>query len=371
VRIYWFWPYVHADQLVLPAAVPRPGDHLLLHTMRNRISASDVARLPIELAETLANPTDTRERSFSWMVSRATTYVQRVLQRDRTLRAGNFDVCHIVFSNYFIDGLDFRRIARGTPLVFEVHDVVTHETRVPRRVERRLLALLYNAPGRIIVRHEVVRDGLVEEFGVDTERITVVPWHVPVVPTVPRTAPNASPTVLLFGTLRRNKGVAELLRAVEKLTDLPDAHFVFAGRGFPDIEELIRDAARRDSRITFEQGYVSASRKHELYSAADIVVLPYTEFPSASAVLCDAYAYHVPVVATDVGGLGASVRSEQTGWVVPPSDADALATALAAALRDPSTWQRASANAARIAAERSPDRTAAILRSLYDEVVGR
>jgi glycosyltransferase involved in cell wall biosynthesis len=100
-------------------------------------------------------------------------------------------------------------------------------------------------------------------------------------------------------------------------------------------------------------------------------VLPYTEFPSASAVLCDAYAYHVPVVATDVGGLGASVRSEQTGWVVPPSDTDALATALGAALGDPSAWQRASANAARIAAERTPERTAAILRSLYDEAAGR
>jgi glycosyltransferase involved in cell wall biosynthesis len=371
VRIYWFWPYVHADQLMLPAAVPRPGDHLVLHTMRNRIAASDVAGLPIELAATLAAPSDTRERSPSWMASRATTYVQRVMQRHRALRVGKFDVCHVVFSNYFIDGLDFRRIARRMPLVFEVHDVVPHQTRVPARIERGLLSLLYGAPGRIIVRHEVVRDGLVREFGVDAGRVTVVPWHVPVVPSIARNAPNASPMVLFFGTLRRNKGVAELLRSIEKLADLQTASFVFAGRGFPDVEELIRDAARGDSRITFEQGYVSASRKHELYSAADIIVLPYTEFPSASAVLCDAYAYRVPVVATDVGGLGASVRSDGTGWVVPPSDAEALATALAAALGDAPAWGRASENAGRIAAERTPQRIAALLRALYDEASER
>jgi len=339
--------------------------------MRNRITASEVAGLPIELAATLATPTDTRERSASWMVSRAATYVQRVAQRHRTLRAGKFDVCHVVFSNYFIDGLDFRSIARRTPLVFEVHDVVPHESRLPRRLERGFLSLLYSSPGRIIVRHEVVRDGIVQEFGIDPSRVTVVPWHVPVVPPTVRDVPNASPMVLFFGTLRRNKGVAQFLHAIEKLADLPTARFVFAGRGFPDIEDLIRDAAVRDARITFEQGYVSASRKHELYSAADIVALPYTEFPSASAVLCDAYAYHVPVVATDVGGLGSSVRADETGWVVPPSDVEALATALATALGDLPARQRASVNAAAIAAERTPQRIAAILRSLYDEVSGR
>jgi glycosyltransferase involved in cell wall biosynthesis len=367
VRIYWFWPYVHADQLVLPAAVPRPGDHLVLHTMRNRITASEVAGLPIELAATLAAPSDAPERSPAWMASRAATYVQRVVQRRAALRNGKFDVCHIVFSNYFIDGLDFRSIARRTRLVFEVHDVVPHQTRVPQPVERRLLSLLYSAPGRIVVRHDVVRDGLVRNFGVDADRITVVPWHVPVVSPIARDAPSESPTVLFFGTLRRNKGVAELLRAIEKLADVQGASFVFAGRGFPDVEDLIRDAAGRDARITFEHGYVSANRKHELYSAADIVVLPYTEFSSASAVLCDAYAYHVPVVATDVGGLGASVRSDQTGWVVPPSDADALATVLGTALGDLPAWQRASRSAGRVAAERTPQRIAAVMRALYDE----
>lgn len=371
MRIYWFWPYVHGDQLVLPAAVPRVGDHLVLHTMRDRIDAAEVAGLPIELDATLATPTDTRERSIRWMASRVTTYVMRVVQRRRALRTGAYEVCHVVFSNYFVDGLDFRRIARRAALVFEVHDVVPHQSRVPKRVERVLLSLLYRSPGQIVVRHEFVRDGLVERFGVDASRITVVPWHVPVVPGVERDAPGDEATVLFFGTLRRNKGVAELLLAIERLGDLDTVSFVFAGRGFPEVEQQIRDAAAKDSRIRFEQGYVPAARKHELYAAADLVVLPYTEFSSASAVMCDAYAYHLPIVATDVGGLGASVRADATGWVVAPGDPEALASAIREAIDDRPAWQLAAENARRTAAERTPQRIAAMLRALYERAVER
>ena len=134
-------------------------------------------------------------------------------------------------------------------------------------------------------------------------------------------------------------------------------------------KQQIADAAARDSRIRFEQGYVATDRKHALYRAADLVVLPYTEFASASAVLCDAYAYHLPVVATDVGALGASVRADGTGWVVRPSDAADLAAAIETAVTNAESRSASSANARRAAAERTPERTAARLRALYDEIV--
>ena len=44
--------------------------------------------------------------------------------------------------------------------------------------------------------------------------------------------------------------------------------------------------------------------------------------------LADAYAYRVPLLVTDVGALGETVRHDRTGWVVPPNDADALASTL-------------------------------------------
>ena len=368
MRIYWFWPYIHADQLVVPASVPRPGDELVVHALRGRIEPDDAAGMPITVAADLAPPGDQRERSPAWFANRATTYVQRVLARRRALKREPFDVCHVVFANYFTDGVDFRLLARRAALVWEVHDVVPHESRLPASIERRVLTYFYNAPGAIVVRHEYVRDELIDRFAVAPERITVVPWTVPQVAPPPRTAPRERRTALMFGTLRRNKGVSILLEALAGLADL-DMQMVFAGRGFPDVEAEIRAAAERDPRIRFEAGYVSAERKDQLYREADLVVLPYTAFASASAVLCDAYAYNVPVVATDVGGLGMSVTTDGTGWVIPPGNVYALEGALRAAFTDRATWQRAAGAAGRAAVERSPASVGKQLRFLYEQVV--
>ena len=50
--------------------------------------------------------------------------------------------------------------------------------------------------------------------------------------------------------------------------------------------------------------------------------------------LQDAYAHHVPLVVSDVGALGETVRDDRTGWVVTPGDVDGLAATLLAAIRD-------------------------------------
>jgi glycosyltransferase involved in cell wall biosynthesis len=177
-------------------------------------------------------------------------------------------------------------------------------------------------------------------------------------------------TVLFFGTLRRNKGVDVLLRAIATLRDRDDLRFVFAGRGFADVEQAVADAAAHDDRIVFDHGYVSSEAKDRHYRDADLVVLPYTEFASTSAVLCDAYSYRVPLVVADVGALGDSVRAEGTGWVVPPADADALAKALVEALADADGRRAAAASAAAVAAARTPARIGAQVRDLYERVVG-
>jgi glycosyltransferase involved in cell wall biosynthesis len=367
MRIYWFWPYVHPEQLAVPAAVPRVGDHLVLHTMRDRVPADAVRDLPFELRAELATPADVREHSPRWIASRVRTYGSRVAQRRSTLRAEEFDICHVVFANYFTDGIDFRGIARRTNLVFEVHDVVPHQSRTPRTIERMLLSLLYRAPGTIIVRHDIVRARLEEEFRISADRIAVIPWHVPEIGERSK-PPSDRFTVLFFGTLRRNKGVAVLLRAITLLRDLADVRFVFAGRGFPDVERQIHRAAASDERIRFENAYIPMDRKHVLYSAADLVALPYTEFASSSAVLSDAYAYRVPVIATDVGALGPSVRSEGTGFVIPPGDAEALAVAIRTAVADCNARERARRSEAEVAASRTPERIGTALRGLYDRI---
>jgi glycosyltransferase involved in cell wall biosynthesis len=364
MRIYWFWPWVHGEELEVPAAVPRAGDELVLHAMRGRVEPLRSERFRVE--PTLAPVDRAREGSFAWALGRARTYLTRSAQRRRALREGNFDVCHVVFLNYFTDWLDLRLIARRTKLVFEVHDVTPHQSRLAASLERFVLKLEYASPGVIVARHEYVKALLVDRFAIDPDRVTVVPLVVRDVGAATRTDYHDIPTVLFFGTLRRNKGVDVLLSAISQLDGRRDIRFVFAGRGFADVERAVRDAARADPRIVVEHGYIEQQRKHALFESSDVVVLPYTEFTSMSGVLGDAYSYRLPVVASDVGALGGTVRADGTGWVVAPGDPAELAGAIDRALRRRDEWAAAAACASAAASERTADRIAARIRALYD-----
>jgi glycosyltransferase involved in cell wall biosynthesis len=65
---------------------------------------------------------------------------------------------------------------------------------------------------------------------------------------------------------------------------------------------------------------------------ANVIVLPYTRFHSQSGVLADAYTYRLPLVVTDVGAIGPTVREDRTGEVALPGSATGLAQAIARVL---------------------------------------
>lgn len=365
MRVYWYWPFVHPEDLVVPDAVPLDGDSLVLHTMRDRVEPQDLDRGRVQVWPTLAQVGDEREGSLRWVTARSTSYVRRSAQRWRSVRTKDFDVCHVVFLNYFTDWLDLPLLARTTPLVFEIHDVLPHHSRLPRSLEHMLLARQYNSRGHIIVRHDHVRSLLLERFAIDPGRVTVIPWHIPEIDAPPRRFDRDRSTILFFGALRRNKGADVLLRAIELLRDRQDLRFLFAGRGAADVEQQIRDAARRDPRVRFENRYISLEDKYSAYQSADLVALPYTEFSSTSAVLCDAYAHRVPVVASDVGALGRSVRADRSGWTVPPGDPEAFARALLAAVDDRDARRCASDQETLVAHDRTPKCIAEQIREVY------
>jgi glycosyltransferase involved in cell wall biosynthesis len=377
VDVYWYWPFLRREELVLAEGFVRPGDRLVVHTTprpTDPITATSDAYVVRDTVPAVAN---VDERTVRWAASRARTYTDRVAARSRAIAVGAYDVAHLIYLNPFTDAFDLRGLARQVPLVSSVHDVVPHQSRVPEPVERRLLQAQYDHAGMLVVHHDAVRRRLLAEFSVDPDRVVMVPLPITVEPTATATATAtagraARPvTVLFFGTFRRNKGVDVLLAAIGSLRGETDARFHFAGRGFPDVEATVTDAAARDDRITVELGYATAERKRALYAAADLVVLPYTSFASQSAVLQDAYAHHVPLVVSDVGALGETVREDASGWVVPPGDAAPLAESLLTAIRDAGARAGAAGAMARVAAARTPELVGAQLRAVYETAIAR
>jgi glycosyltransferase involved in cell wall biosynthesis len=146
--------------------------------------------------------------------------------------------------------------------------------------------------------------------------------------------------LLIFGVIRENKGVLNLLRALKLL---PEFTLTIAGeprdaKHLADIQAMA--SSLPSGQVRLREGYVTSKEMGDLFQAASLVVLPYTSFVAQSGVLHDALAFRRPVVVTDVGAMGESVRSWKIGQVVTPNDEWALAQGIRA-LSEPDTYKAA------------------------------
>jgi glycosyltransferase involved in cell wall biosynthesis len=145
--------------------------------------------------------------------------------------------------------------------------------------------------------------------------------------------PAGAPFTLLFcGQLVHRKGVDVLAAAFEKASrEEPRLRLLLAGEG-PEREALARalPAGRFELR-----GHVPWESLPALYAEADALVLP-SRHDGWGLVVNEALASGIPVVATTaVGAATDLLREGETGFLVPPADAGALAAALLAVARAP------------------------------------
>ena len=369
MNIYLYWPFAREEDTEIFAAIPGPEDRVTLHMIDRPGAPVDGSERLILRKDLPEVPAGLAPPSLKWLMSRYRTYRDRARTRRKVVTSGNVDIVHLGFLNRFTDLITVRRLSGTVPLLVTIHDVVPHNTRLPEWAQTPLLTAIYKSCGSILVHHEDVKAELVSTFPVDPARVSVVPlWATPHwTSDEPRTL-GAPPVVLFQGSLRKNKGVDVLLDAIGRLAD-SDLRFVIAGRGDAGVEERVRAAAAANDRLTAEIGWVTPERKQELLVGCDLVVMPYTSFASQSAVLHDAYGAHVPVVGTEVGALGASIRADGTGRSVEPSDAVGLAEAISGLLGDPEEWARCSAASRRMGIERSPEAFGRGLRGVYTETI--
>jgi glycosyltransferase involved in cell wall biosynthesis len=144
------------------------------------------------------------------------------------------------------------------------------------------------------------------------------------------------PVALYVGRLVPYKGLETLLEAWHLvLRELPSALLLIVGEG-PLASTLEAQAV---PNVRFEG---PALDPLPYYQAVDCFVLPSHGEGMPSALL-EAMAVGLPCVATSVGGIPDALRAEVDGWLVPPGDPGALATALGQALSSGPACERAAA----------------------------
>ena len=222
--------------------------------------------------------------------------------------------------------------------------------------------------GRYIGVSAAVAAEIARQLQVPPARIRIVRNGIPIADDAPPCRPavhdSGRPVVVTLARLDPQKGLTYLLRAA---AELPDVEFVVAGEG-PERAALEREAralgvADRVAFVGFRHDTAA------LLAGADVFVLPSLNEGLPLAVL-EAMAAARPVVATAVGGTPEVVRDGETGLLVPPGDARALAAAIRELLHDLPLARRVAAEGrALVLARASAAATARSVEAVYDELL--
>jgi glycosyltransferase involved in cell wall biosynthesis len=219
--------------------------------------------------------------------------------------------------------LDARLVAhllRVAPVVWTIHDVLPPGQRTER--DRRRSAAIYRSASLLIAHSELARRQVVELCGVEP---VVTDLAVPEEAEDERVdraearrrlgITEDGPLLGALGFVRAYKGYDLLADVWERLGPAAP-HLLVMGEVVEEGQEDVLERLQRTGRAELRLGYASDEDLRLAFRASDAVLLPYVE-ASESALLAMARAVGVPVIASEVPELAASVREAGAGRVVP------------------------------------------------------
>jgi glycosyltransferase involved in cell wall biosynthesis len=272
-----------------------------------------------------------RPRSRLRFVAKGLEYAPNARRLAREIERAEPDVLHVQWLG--VPRYDLRWLAASAarrPVVFTAHDVL------PRRTEKKveLWRRVFTTVDRVVV-HGAGAVGQLEALGVDGSRIVRIPH--PVFPPRRPIAPPTGSTLLFFGLIRESKGIDLLVRALPLVADqVHDVRLVVVGDEIEPAAPYRKLAQELGvaERIDWQLRFVPEAGIADVLEAATVVVLPYRKIES-SGVLATALGHGRPVVVTDVGSLGDTVRRFDAGIVAHPNDPASIAASCVALLRPP------------------------------------
>lgn len=184
--------------------------------------------------------------------------------------------------------------------------------------KHRLNVALLRGARRLLPWSTWTRQSLIADYGVDPERIEVIPPGVDLTYWTMRPRPSHSRLRILFvgGDLHR-KGGHLLIQAFQRLS--------------ADTAELVLVTRSHTPQLAGIRSYhhlqPNSPELLELFQTADVFVLP-TEAEAFGIAAVEASAAGLPAIVTAVGGLTDIVVDGETGFLISPGDVDTLTARL-------------------------------------------
>lgn len=225
----------------------------------------------------------------------------------------------------------------------------------------------------LVAVSDAVRGYLVNDKGIAPESVTRVykghdvAWYGG---GVAKKADSGPLKVGFVGQIRHVKGVEYLLDAMKMIPREKDVTLTLVG-GISEsyLKRRIEKETAADARIRYLGFRKDAPA---IVSGLDVVVMPTVEREGLAKAVIEAMAQGVPAIVSAVGGLPEIVADGETGFVVPPRNAAALAEAIVK-LADDRTLLKifGAASKARIAEKFDYRESAAQFNSLFRRLAGK
>lgn len=323
--------------------VPSPGEALAVRLREDgrRVRTVSTVRRPLPRA------IDTFARMLAWR--------------------GRVDVVvALVFSGKGFAVADLAgRLSRAwlrVPVVLWLHggDLPRFATRRARWVDRVLGAAdRIVAPSRYLIESlPIAADSTVIPNPIDLDRYTF------------RQRDRIEPRLLWMRTFHDIYQPEMALDTLARLRDRhPTARLTMAGQDRGELDS-VRARARAvglEASVDFP-GFLDAAAKRRAFDAHD-VFLNTNRVDNTPVTVIEAMASGLPVVSTDAGGLPYLIDHGHTGLLVPSTDADAMAAAVAGLIDDPRQAKRLSKAGREVAADCARDRVVERWSALLDGLV--
>lgn len=305
--------------------------------------------------------TAVHEGRINWFSSPETSLMRRLQEARAAIRVAvdQFDPA-IVASHFAMYSAPAFGVLRGRLNISHFHGPWSDESlqegagRAAVAAKSYLERAVYRRADRVIVLSKAFADLVTARFGVDPKRVRLVPGSVDTrrfAVTTPREEskaalglPSDRPILVTVRRLVNRMGLGLLLEAMVQVTAaVPDVLLCIAGQG-PLLRELEAqvDASGLRRNVRF-LGFVQERSLPDLYSSADINVVPSVALEGFGLVAAEAMATGTPSLVTPVGGLpevvGGLSRDLIFSGTAPAEIAEGLIGALTGAVRLPTREQ--------------------------------
>ena len=253
-------------------------------------------------------------------------------------------------------------------IVLSVHNILPHEqSKINLTLDRFANRLIFPFADGFIVHNQRNKRKLAEVYNLDEKNIFVITHGVfnlikqRVISSQDARKhlhlPLDKKIVLFFGYIRKYKGVDVLIKAFGLIQkQMKDVFLLIVGQPFVETwdkyEELMNEN-NLENCSAVELGFVPESEIGYYFSAADVVVLPYTYLDTHGGVGALTLPFKKPLLVSDVGGLQEYIKDKRA--LVKPNNVQDLYEKLMHVLKDKKLFTKLSKDSEDLSKELSWD----------------